>query len=90
MDAQGYTTLLENLERELAAWSSADCVHMLRVLGRIRVSTWAKVVGNSRDSSQAASRRKGVQLLTLPEIAKRLHCSRSIGKRRLREAVNGV
>jgi AraC-like DNA-binding protein len=90
VDAQEYTSLLENLERELIAWSPADCMHLLGVLERVRVSAWSKLLGSSRDSSQAAPRRKGVQLLTVPEIAKRLHCSRSTVKRRLREAVYGV
>ena len=38
MDAHEYMTLLEQLERELTAWPSADCTALLGVLERVRVS----------------------------------------------------
>lgn len=72
MDAQEYMTLLEQLERELTAWHAADCAHLLGMLERVRVSAWAKVLGNSRDSTPTLSRQDGGQLLTLPQVAKRL------------------
>jgi excisionase family DNA binding protein len=72
MDAQKYTTLLENLERDLTTWPLADCTRLLGILERVRVSAWAKVLRSSRDSSQAPSLQEGVRLLTVPQVAERL------------------
>ena len=46
MDAHEYMTLLEQLERELTAWPSADCTQLLGMLERVRVLAWAKVLGS--------------------------------------------
>ena len=72
MDAHEYMTLLEQLERELTAWPSADCTQLLGMLERVRVLAWAKVLGSCRASPQALSRDNGGRLLTVPEVAARL------------------
>ena len=72
MDAHEYMTLLEQLERELTAWPSADCTALLGVLERVRVSAWAQVLESSSSSPQALSRQDGGRLLTLPQVAERL------------------
>jgi excisionase family DNA binding protein len=72
MDAQEYMTLLEQLERELAAWPPGDYAHLLGMLERVRVSAWVKVLGSNRDSTQTLSGQDGGRLLTVPQVAERL------------------
>ncbi len=71
MEAEKYTSLLERLETEIPLWPPDKCSQILGILERLRVTAWARVLGEGI-STKTSSRQDSGQLLTLPQVAERL------------------
>jgi excisionase family DNA binding protein len=69
MDLSDYRSLLEQLETEISGWSPESCTDLLSTLERVRVLAWSRIVNGS---AQSLSSQDSGQLLTLPQVAKRL------------------